>query len=198
MKIIDKRFDAKTLNIIEGLVGKTLRCIKSDPFVFSPMVYGIVGVYIDSDIYALTNFVDVLDYYGTDEGVAVFRFEQAEPTDVHSYSDADEWLETPVNEKITAIRVVNETQQLFHRDEQIYEVYTVRGLIFQLESGREISFEKAVWFSEMIAIMRGYELIGKFTPTDDFLEGWEDSPEYTPKCFREITTYGKWIGSNSE
>lgn len=196
MKVIDKRFDTQTLGMIEGFVGKNLRCIKSDPYVLSPMVYGIVGIFIENGIYALTNFIEVLDYYGSDEDVAVFRFDEAEPAGVHSYSDVDEWLETPVNEKITVIKVVNETQQLFHGNEQEYEVYTVRGLIFQLESGREISFEKAVWFSEMITIMRGYELISKFVPTDDFLEDWEDSPEYTPKCFREITTYGEWMNHN--
>lgn len=193
MKVIDKRFDTQTLGVIKGFVGKNLRCIKSDPYVLSPMVYGIVGIFIENGIYALTNFIEVLDYYGSDEDVAVFRFDEAEPADVHSYSDVDEWLETPVNEKITAIKVVNETQQLFYGNEQEYEVYTVRGLIFQLESGREISFEKTVWFSEMITIMRGYELISKFVPTDVFLEDWEDSPEYTPKCFREITTYGEWM-----
>ena len=44
----------------------------------------------------------------------------------------------------------------------------------------------------MITIMRGESLIEKFVSTDDFAEGWEGIPDYTPKCFREIVTYGTW------
>ena len=192
MKTIDIRFDNETLNTIRNLVGQQMTCYKSDAFVYSPSVYGIVGFYIGDKTYSLTNLVEVLDYYGTDEDVAVYRFCQCEPSKLHSFTDKEELIKTTVNEKITAIKIVNENQQLFHKDEQTYDVYTVRGIIFQFESGRELSFEKNIWFSEMITIMRGESLIEKFVSTDDFAEGWEGIPDYTPKCFREIVTYGTW------
>ncbi len=53
-------------------------------------------------------------------------------------------------------------------------LYCVRlveiGIVFMLEDSREISFEIETWFSEMITIQRGYNLIKKFPPTNDFLE----------------------------
>ena len=53
-------------------------------------------------------------------------------------------------------------------------------------SGNEISFEVDTWFSEMITVQRGYNLIDKFTSVDDFLEEWEDCRGYTPTVERMI------------
>lgn len=192
MKTIDIRFDKETLSIINGLVGQQMLCYKSDSFVYTPSVYGIVGFCIGDKTYSLTNFVEVLDYFGTDEDVAVFRLNQCQPGDIHSYTDKEELIKTTVGEKITAIKVVNENQQLYYKGEQTYDVYTVRGIIFQFESGYELSFEKNVWFSEMITIMRGTSLMDKFVSTDDFTEGWEGISDYEPKCYREVVTFGDW------
>lgn len=192
MKTIDVGFDQNVMIQLQSLIGKQFVCYKSDSFVFSPSVYGIVGIFLEDSAFKITNLVEAQDYYGKDEDVAIFRFEKAEPNSIHSFSDECDWVETPVNEKITAIRVVSETQQLFHNQTQTYEVHTPRGMVFQLESGREISFEKAVWFSEMITIRRGYNLIAEFAPEQEFIDGWEDSEEYTPKCSRKIITFGDW------
>jgi hypothetical protein len=53
---------------------------------------------------------------------------------------------------------------------------------------REISFEIRTWFSEMITVEKGYDLIEKFTPIDDFLEEWEGCDGYNAKSTREIIT----------
>jgi len=192
MKTIDVGFDQNVLNTLQSLVGKQLVSYKSDSFVFSPSVYGIVGIFLEDSAFKITNLVEVQDYYGKNEDVAIFRFEKTEPTSIHSFSDDGDWIETPVKERISAIRVINECQQLFYDGEQIYEVHTPRGIIFQLESGREISFEKAVWFSEMITIRRGYNLIAELAPEQEFIDGWDDAEGYTPKCSREVMTFGNW------
>jgi hypothetical protein len=99
--------------------------------------------------------------------------------------DEGNMIEYPVENRITEIRIVNENQRLFHHDEQIYDVYTVRGIIFVLEDGREISFEKPIWFSEEIYIQKGYDLIEKFAPFEEFAEGWNE--DYHGESSREIT-----------
>lgn len=192
METIDIRFDDKTLNDIRELVGQQMQCYKSDAFVYAPSVYGIVGFCIGDKTYSLTNFVEPLDYYGKIEDVAVYRFSQCEPSEIHSYADNEEMIRTSVDEKISAIRIINENQQLFYKGEQTYDVFTVRGIIFQFESGYELSLEKNVWFSEMITIMRGTSLMDKFVSTDDFTEGWEGVSDYEPKCYREVVTFGDW------
>ena len=65
---------------------------------------------------------------------------------------------------------------------------STKGIIFHLASGNEISFEIGTWFSEMITIRRGYELVKSFTSVEEFLEDWEDSEGYFPECNREVKT----------
>ena len=93
-------------------------------------------------------------------------------------------VETPVESIVAEVLVVNEQQQLFERDVKTYEVLVTRGIIFKLEDGHELSFEKNIWFSEDITVEKGYDLIQRFTPTTEFEEGW--SGDYRGDCSREI------------
>lgn len=61
----------------------------------------------------------------------------------------------PVEEMIQEIQIVNEHQELFHLGVKTYDVQVTRGIIFLLQNGGEISFEKNIWFSEMISIHKG-------------------------------------------
>lgn len=73
-----------------------------------------------------------------------------------------------------SIKIVEETQHLYKDDALEYEISTVRGIIFVLEDGREISFEKDIWFSEFIEVRTGYELETTFASPDVFIEEWAD------------------------
>ena len=86
---------------------------------------------------------------------------------------------------IKKITVVNEHQQLFNQGIQTYDVYVTRAIIFEMEDGGEISFEKDIWFSEEINIRRGHDLIDKLSSTDSFAENWEGIEGYDTKCDRE-------------
>lgn len=186
MKTIDIRFNEKTMSLLNQFLGKKFEKYKCNPFDFSPTVYGIVGIFVDGLIYKLTNFCDVLDYYGKNEDVAVFKFETSEEKEIKSCIVDEEMIETPINSTIQKIHIINENQKLFYHSEQTYNVWVTRGIIFFLEDNREISFEKNIWFSEDISIQRGYNLIEKFEPTDIFVEGWEECEGYTSSCSREI------------
>lgn len=188
MKTVDIRFPDNTISIMKSLIGQEFKMIKHDPFMFGLDVYGIVGLFIDDNVYKLTNLVEVLDYYGKMEDVAVFRFEATTADKIVTFRVNGEMIDFPIHSKIKEIRIVNENQQLFYNGEQTYDVYTVRGIIFVLQDGREISFEKPIWFSEEIYIRKGYDLIEKFVSTDDFAEGWEGCDGYETKCTREIIT----------
>ena len=184
MKTVDIRFGGETMQTLQSLIGQQFDGMKHDPFIHVPSVYGIVGLFIGGHTFKLTNLVEVLDYYGQLEDVAVFRFEPTKPDDIKTFVDNGEMIDFPVRSRIKEIQVVNENQRLFHREKQTYDVYTVRGLIFVLEDGHEISFEKPIWFSEEIYIQKGYDLIEKLSPTDEFGEGWEG--DYRGECSREV------------
>lgn len=186
MKQIDVRFDAQTMDLMQSLLGSTLIKYKSDPFIFSPSVFGIVGIVTDRVSVAFTNSIKVMDYYGALEDVAVFQAEPRDEEDFNSMMVGAVMVDTCINGRIMAVDIVNEHQKLFKNEMQTYDVWTIRGVIFRLEDGLELSLEKNVWFSEMITIKKGYNLIDDFAPITEFEEDWDEG--YRGECTREIIT----------
>ena len=191
MKHIDVRFDASMVQMLEVMVGREFEMFKCDPLEYSTLVYGLVGLYIGGAVYELDNFLEIHDFYGHQEDVAIFRLRASEDTEIQSMGDGVQMVETPVKARISRIRIVDENQQLFYNGEQTYDVWVTRGIIFDLEDGREVSFEKSVWFSEFINVQRGYDLLEAYQSTDSFLEEWEGNEGYTAKCQRSIRILDK-------
>ena len=187
MKSIDVRFNQEEISLIKNIVGTTLTKYKCDPFEFSTAVYGIVGICTDKSAYAFTNAIHVMDYYGADEDVAVFRLVKRSDSDIKSLISENTMIELPVNKTIKEIDVINEHQKVFAHDKQTYDVWLTRGIIFRLEDDTEISLEKNVWFSEMITVDKGDNLLNKFTPTREFSEDWEG--DFRGECSRDIVRF---------
>lgn len=184
MKHIDVRFNEKELRFIQEMVGTTLAKYKCDPFEFSTAVYGVVGICTDKASYSFTNSIQVVDYYGADEDVAIFRVARCHESEIKSLINDNTMIELPVNKNIREINIVNEHQKVFEHNNQTYDVWLTRGIIFKLEDNTEISLEKNVWFSEMITVDRGENLLSKFSPVEEFSENWEDN--FRGECTREI------------
>ena len=184
MKQIDVRFSNEELGFIKDMVGKMLKKYKCDPFEFSTAVYGIVGICTSKSAYAFTNKISVLDYYGAMEDVAIFRVEKYSELEIKSLVSGNTMIDMPVNKLIKEVDIVNEHQQVFENNQKTYDVWLTRGIIIRLEDDTEISLEKNVWFSEMITVDRGTDLLKKFTPVDEFAEDWEGT--FRGECSREI------------
>lgn len=182
---IDNRFNGQTMDMISKMPGAVFHKYRSDPFVFTASVYGIVGLYIGNGIYRISNFVQPADFFGKKEDVAVFLIDEAAESEIKSCMDDGVLIDTPIDSIIKKITVVNEHQQLFNQGIQTYDVYVTRAIIFEMEDGGEISFEKDIWFSEEINIRRGHDLIDKLSSTDSFAENWEGIEGYDTKCDRE-------------
>lgn len=185
MVTIDNRFNDEELDIIKGMSGKEFEGYECDPFIFTKSVYGLVGLHIGGVAYKITNFIVPQDYYGKIEDVADFRISVANDGEIHSYMDGGTFVNTPVKSQISRIRIINEHQKLFYKGEQTYDVKVTRGIIFELIDGREISFEKDVWFSEEITVEKGSNVITRFTPCEEFSQNWEGIDDYTAECSRE-------------
>lgn len=186
MKRKDVIFDSATIEIFKSMVGKTFNKYKHDEYIYSPCVFGIIGVYVDGKAYKLTNILKNVTRFLTDDEVATFELKETEDSKIATFMDNGEMIETPVNDVIKSIKIVTDHQRITTND-NVYEFNHTVGLIFTLAGGNEISFEIGTWFSEMITIQRGYDLIEKFTKTDEFLEEWEDCDGFVANITREIT-----------
>ncbi len=184
MKQIDVRFNNEELDFIKAMVGKVLKKYKCDSFEFSTAVYGIVGICTSESTYAITNKISVLDYYGSMEDVAVFGIEKRSEAEIQSLVSGNTMISMPVNKLIQEVDIINEHQQVFENNQKAYDVWLTRGIIIKLEDDMEISLEKNVWFSEMITVDRGTNLLEKFTPVEEFAEDWEG--DFRGECSREI------------
>ncbi len=180
-------FSEQEINIFKSMIGKQFEKFKCDPFVYSPMVYGIVGLYVGGTSYKLTSLIESARRFFNTDDVAVFRIESAMDAEIKTFMDEGEFIETPVLSKIVAIDIVTDHQIVEHDGNSQLLNHSI-GIVFHLEDTREISFEISTWFSEMITINKGYNLIEKFTPTDDFLEEWEDCEGYKATVERKIVS----------
>ncbi len=183
--MVDISFNNTTIEILAGMIGKRFEAFSSDPFIFAPDVFGIVGFQIDGRSFKMTSDLEVVQRFYHEDDVAVMKVTECQRSEIVSRMVNGHLVITPVQDTITSIDVVNDRESVAHSGER-KEMLSTKGVIFHLASGNEISFEIGTWFSEMITIRRGYELIKQFTPLADFYEEWEDSEGYTPECSREV------------
>lgn len=185
--MVNISFTGKTMETLRGLVGKTFESFDCDPFIYSPTVYGIVGLHINGEAYKITcNFNSIQRFFCL-EDVAVLRFEECQPSDIASKMDDVKMINNPINDIIMSIDVVNDLESVTHDNNEL-ELCSTKGLIFHFASGNELSFEVGTWFTELITIQKGYNLISKFVPISDFYEEWNEDEGYIPKSQREIVT----------
>lgn len=186
---IDDRIVKTDAGIFSEMLGHKLLSYRHDPLMYSQSVYGIAGLFLEDRSYAVTNLVEVRDYYGSNEDVAIFKISQEKENEIHSYVQGETFISTPVNQRIIKVLVINEHQRLFKHEQQTYDVWLTRGFIIELEDGLQISFEKDIWFSEDINISRGYHLEKHLLPTNRITDEWENPFRLT--CEREIITFQK-------
>lgn len=175
----------KELDLLNTMIWKTFDKYKCDPFINSPMVYGIVGIYIDGKPFKITSLLRKVQRFLTTDEVAEFKIAETTDDSIKTFMVDGYMIDNPVNSKINSITIINDFQTIKH-DGKLYNFNSTVALIFTLEDSRELSFEIGTWFSEMITIQKGYELIKNLTPTDDFIEECEDCAGYIPEIKREL------------
>lgn len=106
--------------------------------------------------------------------MAIWNVFKTNASEIKSYFLDTEQIDTPVNEVIKNITLVNE-HQIAVIDSAKYELWVTRSIIFHLEN-KDIYFEKdSTFFSEEIEIKRGHNLIKEYPKRNDcFLDGWDE------------------------
>ena len=171
-------------NVLRDWKGKTFEKYRCDAFSFNSSVTQIASLFIDGKVYAITNIQETVDYFGNQEEIALFKVNEIKEEDAKSAFKDVEQIETPINEAIDSIRIINENQKISNSEEMLYDVWFTRAIIISV-GGREILFEKdIVPFSEEIIIKRGYNLADNMDSEKDFLGGWDI--DITPECSREV------------
>ncbi|MCD8327469.1 MAG: hypothetical protein LUC25_00025 [Ruminococcus sp.] len=186
MKIIDYRFPEKSITLLKSLIGQTLNDV-----VFyglpntATTTYGMASITVNDFRYCFSNFLESIEYINRTDDVSIFRFDKISDVKFNDFLEERVPIRNSINQKIKTIKVLNENQQLSLNGTLEFDIFTVRGVVISLQDGREISFEKSIWFSEFITIKNGYDLINSFSALDEFYEEWSDS-QYTAQAKRDV------------
>ena len=181
--VVDKRFDKGSMELVASMIGKGFKKYRCDPFIFNNMVYKIVSLFIEDEVYQLQNNASVQEYFGATEDICNLCVTPASISDARSSLDNVAQIDIPLNASIVQIILVNETQCMYNGDQLIDEYSFARCIIFVLSDGREVSFEKTDDFSEQIAIRRGYNLVNQISPVQACTDL---EPGYCMKKIRDI------------
>ena len=182
---VDNSISKYEQELLRDMIGREFAAFKCDPFVYSPMVFGLIGIYVGEKVYKLTANLNTVRRFTADDDVVRFELMTSADENIKSRMEDGKLIKTPIQSRIKSISIVND-HQILRYNNQSDEFITTVGIIFHLEDNREVSFELETWFSEMITVKRGYDLIDLFAPVSEFLEEWEGCDGYMPDCIREI------------
>ncbi|MDO4854932.1 MAG: hypothetical protein Q4A43_05965 [Coriobacteriia bacterium] len=169
MKTVDIRLPKSQKTLLKELIGKEFKKFRCDKFHFRPAVYQIIGLFVGDNQYALKNEIQPIDYYGSEEDVAVLSFDQVDEQEISSHVIGGKQVDTPINQQINNIRLVEDTHIMSLGEEDAYRFSYTKAIIFDLKD-RQIVLEKDIWFSEDILIYRGLNAESKIAAPEAELE----------------------------
>ena len=138
MKTIDIRFTENEIQYLRSFIGKTFHSLLHEEFSFVNSSTQVVQFNIGEDVMYLYSFTEPMDHYGSSEDVAVLTLEKA----AYPIIQNKKFISMPIELPIRRILLVQENQQLFKNNEQIYDVWLTRGLVFDF-GNFQVAFEKA-------------------------------------------------------
>ena len=169
VQIQDFRLNESDFN---PLIGKCFKKYRCDSFEYTNSVTGVVGLYIDNKTLELRNEQESIQYFDSVDDIALWSIKEVNENDIRSFFEDTDQIDTPVDEIVKKITLVNEHQKVKISDD-IYELWITRAILFHLET-KDIYFEKDnTAFSEEIEIKRGHDLVNEFPKKNDFfLNQW--------------------------
>lgn len=153
-------------------IGKSFKKYRCDSFDYTNSVTGVVGIYINDKTFELRNEQESIQYFDSVDDIALWSIKEVNENDIRSFFEDTDQIDTPVDEIVKKITLVNEHQKVKISDD-IYELWITRAIIFHLET-KDIYFEKDnTAFLEEIEIKRGHDLVNEFPKKNDFfLNQW--------------------------
>ncbi len=162
----DKTLDTKAIELLKNMVNCEFIKMVHDEFAFTNSVYGRVSIFIPKKILNINNQLEELEFYGAKEDIALLSLAEANISEVGSLLDNKKQIEMPVKNIITSIDILN--YQIYIKiDGKEYDNSWTEGIIFNLKNS-QIALCRSDRFTELIEIYKGYDLISKITPVEEY------------------------------
>ena len=109
MKTIDIRLRQSEVDMLRSMIEKKLSFIEHDEFQFTPTSSQALGMAVENEKFYLYSFTECLDYFGTQEDVAVWSLSDTKLPII----DRKSFVRTPVNEVVKGITLIQESTMDF-------------------------------------------------------------------------------------
>ena len=149
--------------VLKELRGKTLDYIRLNPDDPSHTVLQVIEFAFGNEKRYLYCDLEVMDFFGLTEDISYFEFTSIK----YPFVDSCNLVVEQMGREITGVAEVRDTIKEYLDGELDYEFSFTRGIIIHFGK-YQMSLEKVSYFSELIRVRKGYDLVSKFSPVEDY------------------------------
>ena len=163
MNKVERFLTVCDIAVLRELKGKTLDYIRLNPDDPSHTVLQVVEFTFGKEKYYLYCDLEVIDFFGLTEDISYFEFTSVK----FPFVDSCNLIENHVGLEVTGISEVKDTIKEYLEGKLDYEFSFTRGFIIHFGK-YQMSLEKVSHFSELIRVRKGYDLVSKFSPVENY------------------------------
>lgn len=171
MVVTDTWFEDGEKALLAGLVGKRFEKYRIDEFVSgtSESSFGVIGLFVDGGVFALTAEQEPHDFFGAREDIAAVSFEEADERGIGPRLVGVRQVDCPVDRTIEDVLVYEDRQIMRENDEDAFEYRWVGAIVFKLPN-TEVVFEPDGWIMESFSVLRGPGSSRSVRPADEDID----------------------------
>ena len=165
-----KRFlDEEDMERLKSLKGLRLEHIRLTPPNGSDTVLQVIEFSAGSKRYYLYCDLECIDYFGLSEDISFLSFTDQR----YPFIDCMEFVIEHIGLDITGVSEVKDSIRLLEGGKPCYEFSFTRGIIIHF-GAYQFSIEKVSYFSELMTVRKGYDLISKFESIEEYRKDFDD------------------------
>lgn len=156
MVVTDTWFSDSEKTLLAGLVGKRFEKYRIDEFVSgtTESSFGVVGLFIDGRVFALTAEQEVHDFFGAREDIAAVSFAETDEGGIGPHLVGVRQGDRPVDRTIEDVLLFEDRQIMREGGEDVFEYRYIGAIVFKLPH-TEVVFEPDGWIMESFSVLRG-------------------------------------------
>ena len=190
MVVTDTWFDDDEKALLAGLVGKRFEKYRIDEFVSgtAESSFGVVGLFVDGRVFALTAEQEVRDFFGAQEDIAVVSFAETDESGIGPHLVGVRQVDRPVDRTIEDVLLYEDRQIMQEGGEDAYEYRCIGAIVFKLPH-TEVVFEPDGWIMESFGVLRGPGASGSVRPAD---ANTDDEDRGSVRAERQVLSMRAW------
>lgn len=170
MMVTDTRLSESEKALLTGMIGKTLEAYRCDDRTFGGVTssFGIVGIWVGGEVYAVANEVEGRMHFGELDDVAALSIAKASADDLASPLVGQKQVDVHVGKTIEDVCLYEDTQTQLDGGVAVCDYRFTSAIVFRFAHS-QLVLGSSGWMSEDIEITRGPHAEGGIVAADEFV-----------------------------